>query len=84
MKNLEANQPGFTSERVLIENPKGTKKANAPINETGTASIGIRVVRKLPRKTNTTRSTSASASNNVTRTSLIDSLMNSVISMLMA
>ena len=37
-------------DRVLMEKPSNTKAPKVPIRETGTASIGTMVARKLPRK----------------------------------
>ena len=42
----------------LIEKPKAAMKAKVPISETGTAMQGMRVLRQLCRKTNTTTKTS--------------------------
>ena len=55
-------------------------KAKVPISETGTAMIGMSVLRQLCRKTNTTRKTSAMASSSVCMTSRVDSSMKMVVS----
>ncbi|MNU04239.1 hypothetical protein D3C72_2485610 [compost metagenome] len=39
--------------------------ANVPINDTGTAMVGINVERQSPKKRNTTIATKINASNNV-------------------
>ena len=54
---------------VLIENPSATNAANVPTSETGTASMGMNVARKLPRKMKTTISTRMMASRNARNTS---------------
>ena len=55
------------SEMVLAEKPSANMTANVPTSATGTAMIGIKVARKLPRKTNTTMPTSTNASSRVAR-----------------
>ena len=52
--------------------------ANVPISETGMASSGIRLARQFCRKISTTRMTSATASNSVWMTALIDSRTKTV------
>ena len=54
---------------MLIENPNNGNKTNVPTNETGTAHSGISVARQPCKKMKTTKTTSASASNNVFRMS---------------
>ena len=54
-----------------------------PTIDTGTASTGISVARRLCRNTNTTITTSTSASKNVWTTSEIDARVNSVVSIAM-
>lgn len=53
------------SEIVLSEKPSASMTANVPISATGTARMGIRVARKLPKNTSTTMATSANASKSV-------------------
>ena len=48
--------------------------------DTGTASTGISVARRLCRNTNTTITTSTTASKNVCTTSVIEARVNSVVS----
>ena len=54
---------------VFSVKPNSIRPPNAPINDTGTAMIGISVARQLCRNTNTTSSTSAAASESVMITS---------------
>ena len=56
------------------------EQRKAPTIETGTASSGIMVARQFCRKTKTTRTTSAIASNSVTTTSAIEVRTNRVAS----
>ena len=56
--------------------PKAFMNTNAPINETGTASIGIIVERQSPKKINTTKATSKNASNKVCNTFSIEASTN--------
>ena len=65
---------------VFIVKPKTVNAANVPSNETGTASSGITVARKLCRKIKITSTTRTNASKNVCATSLIDAVINSVLS----
>ena len=44
-------------EIVLSENPNNNRNMNTPISETGMVMAGMRVARRLSRKTNTTSST---------------------------
>ena len=60
------------SVKVLMLKPRAYMPANAPMSDTGTAINGIRVARNEPRKTQTTRNTSAIASRRVFTTSSID------------
>src|SRR5207247_5464838 len=66
------------SESVLIENPNSGNNTKTPINETGTAQSGMSVARQPCRKIKTTRTTSASASNNVFTISCMPSVTASV------
>ena len=61
---------------MLIEKPSSGNSANVPTIDTGTVSSGISVARQFCRNRNTTRMTSASASNSVTTTSLIAARTN--------
>ena len=54
--------------------------AKVPTTATGTAISGISVERQFCKKTSTTKATSTMASNNVSKTWLIDSLMKGVVS----
>ncbi len=65
---------------VLSEKPSAIKALNAPMRDTGIASIGINVARQLSRKMNTTSNTSTPASSSVLTTSRTDSATNSVVS----
>ena len=65
---------------MLMEKPRSGNSANVPMMDTGTASSGISVARQFWRKTKTTRTTSAIASNNVTTTSAIEVLTYRVAS----
>src|SRR5215510_2347245 len=67
-------------DRLLSEKPNADMPANVPISDTGTATIGITVVRQSCRNTSVTRNTSANASNSVCTTPLIDSSTNTVVS----
>jgi len=62
--------PNSVSE--LIENPSRYMPAKVPISDTGTATDGITVARRLYRNSQTTQKTSTSASKNVSATSRID------------
>ena len=66
------------SESVLIEKPNKGNNTNTPMSDTGTAHNGMRVARQPCRKMKTTRTTSASASNNVFKISRIPSVTESV------
>ena len=66
--------------RRLIENPSARSTPKVPMIDTGTASIGMRVARKLCRKTKTTTKTSTIASTKVVMTSSIEAAMNLVVS----
>ena len=54
--------------------------ANVPTMATGTATSGMIADRQFCRKTSTTMATRMTASRSVLKTSLIDSLMNGVVS----
>ncbi len=56
----------------MIEKPSKYMPANVPISDTGTATDGITVARRLWRNTHTTQNTSARASKKVYATSRID------------
>jgi len=66
---------------MLMENPKNHRVANVPRITTGTAIVGIRVARRLPRKSHMTMKTRKIAMNRVFTTSLMDTLMKGVVSM---
>ena len=66
------------SDSTLMVNPSMGKMANAPINETGMAMVGISVALKSWMKINTTRITSESAISSVITISLIPAVMGSV------
>ncbi len=70
--------PNSVSE--LIENPSRYIPANVPVNETGTASVGISVARRLCRNSHTTRNTSTIASMKVIVTSCIETRTYSLVS----
>jgi len=55
--------------RMLIVKPSAPNAANVPMSDTGIASMGISDARAVPRKTNTTRSTSRNACTSVRSTS---------------
>ena len=65
---------------VLIVKSKTVNAAKVPSNDTGTANNGIIVARKLCRNMKITRTTKTNASKNVCATSLIDAVINSVLS----
>ena len=65
---------------MLIEKPSTYSTPNVPSSTTGTAMVGIRVARKLPRNRNITRNTSTTASIRVWITPLIDTCTNGVVS----
>ena len=54
--------------------------AKVPMMATGTAISGISVERQFCKNSSTTMATSMTASSRVLKTSLIDSLMNGVVS----
>ncbi len=54
--------------------------AKVPMMATGTAMSGMSVARQFCRNTSTTMATSTMASRSVLNTSMIDSLMNGVVS----
>ena len=68
------------NDRVLMEKPSNGKIANVPINDTGTAIIGISVARQFCRNRNTTSVTSTMASRIVFAISLIPSVTGAVVS----
>ena len=61
--------------RMFNENPKISMKPKVPINEIGTAMVGISVARQFCNEKNTTTITKNKASNRVLYTSWIDSEM---------
>ena len=65
---------------MLIEKPSTYSTPNVPSRTTGTAMVGIRVARKLPRNRNITRNTSTTASIRVWITPSIDTWTNGVVS----
>ncbi len=65
---------------MLMENPNSPKTAKVPRITTGTARVGIKVERKLPRKRNITRKTRKMASNRVQTTSLMATFTKGVVS----
>ena len=69
-----------SSETVLAEKPSASMTAKVPTSATGTAMIGIRVARRLPRKTKTTIATSTKASISVWITLSIVASTNTVVS----
>ncbi len=75
---IASTMPNRVSE--LIENPNRYMPANVPISETGTASVGISVARRLCRKSHTTRKTSTIASMKVIVTSRIETRTYSLVS----
>ena len=64
----------------LIWKPSIRSPKKVPMIATGTARAGIRVVRQLCRKMKTTRVTRTMASKSVFTTSLIEAVMNGVVS----
>ncbi len=68
------------SVRLFRLKPIAAMTAKVPTMATGTATSGISDDRQFCRKTSTTTATSTTASNSVSNTSLIDSLMNGVVS----
>ena len=54
--------------------------AKVPMTDTGTATMGIRVVRRRPRKRNTTAATSTNAMNSVFTSSWMVDFTNTVVS----
>ena len=64
---------------VLRDIPSARSTPKVPISETGIATTGIRVARRLPRNTKTTRTTSAKVSISVWITSLSELLTKPVV-----
>jgi hypothetical protein len=60
------------SVRVLMVKPRGMKKMNVPMMDTGIASSGMSVARQLCRNRNTTRITRSRAITSVSITSSMD------------
>ena len=69
-----------SSDTVLAEKPSASITAKVPISATGTAMIGIRVARRLPRKTKTTMATRTKASISVFLTLWMVAATNTVVS----
>jgi len=65
---------------MLMENPKMPSTANVPRMTTGTAMVGIRVARMLPKNTYITRKTRKIASMSVLTTSLMATRTKGVVS----
>ena len=65
---------------VFNENPMMSMKPNVPINEMGTAMIGMRAALQFCKEKNTTMTTRNNASNSVLYTSWIDCEIYSVMS----
>ena len=68
------------SVRLFRLKPIAAMTAKVPTTATGTAISGISDDRQFCKKISTTTATSSTASNSVSKTSLIDSLMNGVVS----
>ncbi len=68
------------SVRLFKLNPMAAITAKVPIIATGTATRGIIADRQFCKNTSTTTATKMTASRSVLNTSLIDSLMNGVVS----
>ncbi len=68
------------SEMVFAEKPSASIAAKVPTSATGTAMIGTRVARRLPRKMKTTAATSTKASIRVEITLWIEALTKTVVS----
>ncbi len=66
-----------SSVRMLTVKPSANASTKAPMIEMGIARTGTIVARRLLRNTSTTSTTSAMATRIVSRTSWIDSAMNS-------
>src|ERR1700757_4399639 len=60
------------NDRLLSENPNAAITAKVPTNDTGTATIGMRVARQVCRNTSTTINTRTTASIKVWITASID------------
>ena len=69
-----------SSEIVLAEKPSANMTANVPTRATGTAMIGIKVARRLPRKMKTTMPTSTNASSSVFSTLWIIASTKTIVS----
>ena len=65
---------------MLMEKPKNPSTAKVPRMTTGTAMVGMRVARMLPRNSHITRNTSTMASKRVRTTSSMATSMNRVVS----
>ena len=68
------------SVRLFRLNPRAAITAKVPTMATGTATRGMRADRQFCRNSSTTTATRMIASRRVLKTSLIDSLMNGVVS----
>ncbi len=65
---------------MLSEKPSASITAKVPISATGTATMGMSVARRLPRKTKTTMATRTKASIRVFTTSSMLATTNSDVS----
>ena len=68
------------SEMVLAEKPSASMMAKVPTSATGTATMGMIVARRLPRKISTTRATRTKASISVWITLSMVASTNTVVS----
>ena len=75
---IASTRPNIDS--VLIVKPKAAMTPNVPSSTTGTAMVGISVARRFCRNRYITRKTSATPSNSVFTTSVIEIFMNGVVS----
>ena len=65
---------------VLMVKPRGIKKINVPIRETGMASTGISVARQFCKKRNTTNITSTKRYQQCVTTSLMEAFTTDTVS----
>jgi len=65
---------------MLMEKPKSPSTPKVPRRTTGTAMVGTRVARRLPRKRNMTRKTRTTASRSVLTTSPMATRTKGVVS----
>ncbi len=73
---VASTRPNSVNE--LIEKPNSSNTASVPMIATGTATSGTTLARHVCRNTTTTRTTSATASNNVSTTASIELRTNTV------